>query len=94
MDVLMQYLRSRKIYNLTHIIKNNHNKKTELSNATLIVVRNSTRTNSNGTRIFNNSAPCTTCRKYLQIHGIGTVKYSDHINGKNVLVSLRLNIDA
>lgn len=83
MNVLMQYLRSQRIYKLNHTIKKN-----KLTNTTLIVVRNSTRTNSDGTRIFNNSAPCPNCCKYLRIHGIKTIKYSDNINGENVLVTI------
>ena len=81
MNVLMQYLRSRRIYKLNHTVG-------KKLNTTLIVVRNSTRTNSDGTRIFNNSAPCPTCCKYLRIHGIKTIKYSDNINGENVLVTI------
>lgn len=85
-NVLMQYLRSQKIYKLTHVAM--HRGKKKLANATLIVVRNSTRTNSDGTRVFNNSAPCSNCLKYLRMHGIGTIKYSDNINGENVIVTI------
>jgi deoxycytidylate deaminase len=82
-NVLMQYLRSNRIYKLTHTKISK-----KISKKTLIVVRNSTRINSDGTRVFNNSAPCPTCSKFLYLHGIQTVKYSDNINGENVLVSL------
>lgn len=87
MNVLMQYLRSQKIYKLSHVAKCNRGKP-KLANTTMIVIRNSTRTNRDGTHIFNNSAPCPNCRKYLRIHGIGTIKYSDNINGENVLVTM------
>ena len=87
MNVLMQYLRSQNIYKLTHVAKSRRGKP-RLSNATLIVIRNSTRTNSDGSRVLNNSAPCLNCLKYLRIHGIGTIKYSDNINGENVLVTI------
>lgn len=87
MNVLMQYLRSQKIYKLSHVAKCNRGKP-KLANTTMIVIRNSTRTNSDGTHIFNNSAPCSNCRKYLRMHGIGTIKYSDNINGENVLVTI------
>ena len=87
MNVLMQYLRSQKIYKLSHVAKCNRGKP-KLANTTMIVIRNSTRTNRDGTHIFNNSAPCPNCRKYLRMHGIGTIKYSDNINGENVLVTM------
>ena len=87
MNVLMQYLRSQKIYKLSHVVKCNRGKP-KLANTTMIVIRNSTRTNRDGTHIFNNSAPCPNCRKYLRMHGIGTIKYSDNINGENVLVTI------
>ena len=87
MNVLMQYLRSQNIYKLSHVAKCNRGKP-KLANTTMIVIRNSTRTNRDGTHIFNNSAPCPNCRKYLRMHGIGTIKYSDNINGENVLVTI------
>lgn len=87
MNVLMQYLRSQKIYKLSHVAKCNRGKP-KLANTTMIVIRNSTRTNRDGTHIFNNSAPCPNCRKYLRMHGIGKIKYSDNINGENVLVTM------
>ena len=87
MNVLMQYLRSQKIYKLSHVAKCNRGKP-KLANTTMIVIRNSTRTNRDGTHIFNNSAPCPNCRKYLRMHGIDTIKYSDNINGENVLVTI------
>jgi deoxycytidylate deaminase len=85
-NVLMQYLRTQKIYKLTHVAT--HRGKKKLANATLIVVRNSNRINTAGDRVFNNSAPCPNCLKYLRMHGIGTIKYSDNINDKNVIVTI------
>lgn len=39
---------------------------------------------------FGNCMPCTNCQKYLAKFGFKKIKYTDYINGENVLHELRI----
>lgn len=93
MNVLKQFLIRNRIYNLNHVIYNTRGKRLKkLHNATIYVVRHSTRQTGDGVfgHVLNLAKPCSCCEKFLIRHGIGTVKYTQHIDGENVMVTLSL----
>jgi deoxycytidylate deaminase len=89
---LIEHHRDNNIYYLNHIIyKDKTKKKKKLHNAILYVVRFSTRpTNDAVGHACGLAKPCTNCEKYLILHGVGTVKYSENVNGTNVLHTMKL----
>ncbi len=89
---LVSYIKSNHIYNLNHIIyKDKTKKKKKLHNAVLYVVRFSTqKTDDFVGHVCGLAKPCVNCEKYLSLHGIGTVKYTEYNNGINVLHTMKL----
>jgi len=82
------------VYNLNHVVyKKKSRKKSikKLHNAVMYIVRFSTHpTDDIIGHVCGLSKPCSTCEKYLILHGIGTIKYSEHRNGVNVLHTMKL----
>jgi hypothetical protein len=92
--VLMQFLKENNIYNINHVVYKNKNKKKKikkLHNSTLYIVRNSIRqTNDFIGHVCGLSMPCRGCQKYLIMHGVGTIKYTEYKDGVNVLHTMKL----
>ena len=94
MNVLQQFLKQNRVYNLNHVIYKSRGKKRlkKLHNATIYVSRYSTRlTNDEFGHALNMAKPCPHCERMLIRHGIGTVKYTQYVDGENVMVTLKLS---
>ncbi len=84
---LMKYL---KIYYKTSSLKQKSYIK---NNSTIYIVRtlkDKKNLPTNQNVVFGNCMPCTNCQKYLSKFGFKRIKYTDFIDGKNVLCELRL----
>lgn len=59
---------------------------------TIYVVRllNEKNIPKNQTHLFGNSKPCKHCQKFLRFYNVTKVKYTDIIDGQNVLCEMRL----
>lgn len=63
------------------------------NNSTIYVVRvlkDTTKLPKNQNVIFGNCMPCTNCQHYLYKFGFKRIKYTDIVDGENVLRELRL----
>ena len=78
---MYKYLRKKKIYNLES--------ESKIKGKTSIYVVRLMKTK--GTlfdNILGNSKPCDRCQRFLYMHNIKTIKYTDIINGKNYLCKM------
>lgn len=57
---------------------------------TIYIARITEMTGKNGQRIFGNCSPCQNCQKWLKHYNVTRVRYTDNINGENVLCELKL----
>jgi hypothetical protein len=92
MNTIMKFLKFNHVYKLTHILSNRKNKrKNNLKSSTLYVLRTlSNKTDDLIGRACGLAKPCEICQKYLALHGVGTIKYTEYINGVNVLHTMKL----
>jgi hypothetical protein len=92
MNAIMKFLKSRYIYKLTHVLSNKKRKrKYNLKNSILYVLRTlGDKTNDFVGNACGLSKPCKICQKYLALHGVGTIKYTEYVNGINVLHTMKL----
>jgi hypothetical protein len=85
MNVLFQYLRRHKEYSFSP--KKYRNRETKKAK-TIYVVR--LLKNDGISYNVGNCAPCVHCQSFLVKMNVGTVKYTDNINGENVLCEWKL----
>ena len=95
MYALREDLKTRFIYNFRHIVydKRKKGKVKQLKFATLYVLRNSPRkTNDVIGHVCGIAKPCENCEKYLKLHGVGTVKFTQYNEelGINMLCTMKL----
>ncbi len=78
MNIVVQILKKLKIWKIKSIIASPLKK----IKGTLYIAR------TNGCRL-SNCKPCSECNRYLENSGIATIKYTDFINGEEVLVTMK-----
>jgi deoxycytidylate deaminase len=78
MTIVLQIIKRLKIWDMRYILKSPLKK----INGVLYIAR------SNGCRL-SNCKPCSDCDKYLLACGITTIKYTDFIDGQEVLITMR-----
>ena len=85
-NTLFKFLKKNNIYNL--------DKKSNISKKSVIYVVRLMNTTTNKSDNFNyllgNSKPCSRCQCYLYTHNIKKIKYTNIINGINVLCEMRI----
>jgi hypothetical protein len=91
---LIQHNRDNGIYYLNHVVytyRSRKRRRKKLHNAVLYVVRFSTRPANDAIgHACGLAKPCADCERYLILHSVGTVKYSENVNGTNVLHTMKL----
>ena len=84
--------KSLKMYNKTNRFKTNY-KKLKRPSSTIYVVR-ILRDVENIPKLqgywFGNAKPCVHCQTYLSSHNVTKIKYTDMVDGKNVLCEMKL----
>ena len=83
------YISKKKVYNrpamTIYIVRLMNGKPENIKNNT----KNNTKNNPQF--MLGGCQPCINCQKYLSIYNIKKIKYTDIIDGKNVLCELRIN---
>lgn len=69
----------------------NINKKNRRSKEVMYVARLTDIEKTKGNITFGNSMPCDHCQTWMHKHKIKVIKYTDFIDGKNVICTLKIN---